>query len=138
MITTGDASIVMKKDGTITIDGKDISLTGSGQITAKASKDMVLKGQKILQNRPRIPRQEGVFVNASATRRRVLTRRRPAPAGVSRDDVLAAGPGVVVGIVTGIDQSGRPLVAFGGGTDRRPSPAAPCPWAGTTLAARPR
>ena len=49
-ITTGDASISMKKDGTITIKGKDISIIGSGQITGKASKDMVLKGQKILQN----------------------------------------------------------------------------------------
>jgi type VI secretion system secreted protein VgrG len=49
-LTTGSASIVMKKDGTITINGKDITIEGSGQITGKASKDMVLKGQKILQN----------------------------------------------------------------------------------------
>jgi type VI secretion system secreted protein VgrG len=49
-ITTGKASITMKKDGTISISGKDISLTGSGKIVGKASKDMVLKGQKILQN----------------------------------------------------------------------------------------
>ena len=48
--TTGKASILMKKDGTIVISGKDISVTGSGQITAKATKDMVLKGKKILQN----------------------------------------------------------------------------------------
>jgi hypothetical protein len=55
-----------------------------------------------------------------------------AQAGVSLDDVLAAGPdepedeaartrfvaalpGVVVGTVTAIDESGRPLVAFGSG-----------------------
>jgi type VI secretion system secreted protein VgrG len=49
-LTTGSASITMQKDGTITIRGKDISIIGSGQITGKASKDMVLKGQKILQN----------------------------------------------------------------------------------------
>ncbi len=49
-LTTGQASIVMKKDGTISITGKDITITGSGQITGKASKDMVLKGKKILQN----------------------------------------------------------------------------------------
>ncbi len=49
-LTTGSASIVMKKDGTITIKGKDITLNGSGQITGKASKDIILKGQKILQN----------------------------------------------------------------------------------------
>jgi type VI secretion system secreted protein VgrG len=49
-LTTGDASIMMSKDGTIAIKGKDISIEGSGAITAKASKDMTLKGQKILQN----------------------------------------------------------------------------------------
>ena len=49
-ITTGKASIVLKKDGTITINGKDITIDGSGEITAKAAKDFTLKGQKILQN----------------------------------------------------------------------------------------
>jgi len=46
----GSASIVLKKDGTITINGKDITIKGSGKINAKASKDIVLKGQKILEN----------------------------------------------------------------------------------------
>ena len=49
-IKTGKASITMKKDGTIDIDGKDITIKGSGKITGKASKDMILKGKKILQN----------------------------------------------------------------------------------------
>lgn len=49
-LTTGKASITMKKDGTIQISGKDITINGTGQITGKASKDMVLKGKKILQN----------------------------------------------------------------------------------------
>ncbi|ARN20670.1 type VI secretion system Vgr family protein [Piscinibacter gummiphilus] len=49
-ITTGSASIVMKKDGTIVIKGKDITLEGSGKITVKASSDVVMKGSKILQN----------------------------------------------------------------------------------------
>jgi type VI secretion system secreted protein VgrG len=49
-LTTGDASITMQKDGTITIQGKDITITGSGEIVGKASKNMTLKGQKILQN----------------------------------------------------------------------------------------
>ncbi|MGC4061916.1 MAG: type VI secretion system tip protein TssI/VgrG [Aquabacterium sp.] len=49
-IKTGSASITMKKDGTITIKGKDITIEGSGKINAKASSDMVLKGSKILQN----------------------------------------------------------------------------------------
>ncbi len=49
-IKTGSASIVMKKDGTITIEGKDITIKGSGKIVEQASGDMVLKGSKILQN----------------------------------------------------------------------------------------
>jgi len=40
----------MKKDGTIMIKGKDITVDGSGEITAKASKNITMKGQKILQN----------------------------------------------------------------------------------------
>ena len=40
----------MKKDGTIVIKGKDISIEGSGKINVKASKDIVMKGSKILQN----------------------------------------------------------------------------------------
>ncbi|MEO8058164.1 MAG: type VI secretion system tip protein TssI/VgrG [Burkholderiales bacterium] len=49
-LKTGDASIVMKKDGTIQIKGKDITITGSGKIGVKASGDMVLKGSKIAEN----------------------------------------------------------------------------------------
>ena len=49
-ITTGSASITMKKDGTITIKGKDITIDGSGKINVKASSDIVMKGSKILQN----------------------------------------------------------------------------------------
>ena len=49
-IKTGAASIVMKKDGTIQIKGKNISIEGSGKINVKASGDLVMKGSKILQN----------------------------------------------------------------------------------------
>jgi type VI secretion system secreted protein VgrG len=49
-IKTGSASISMKKDGTIVIKGKDITIEGGGKINAKASKDIVMKGAKILQN----------------------------------------------------------------------------------------
>jgi type VI secretion system secreted protein VgrG len=49
-IKTGDASITMKKDGTITIKGKDITIQGSGKINVKADSDVVIKGSKILQN----------------------------------------------------------------------------------------
>src|SRR6202521_2249006 len=46
-IKTGDASITMKKDGTITIKGKDITLQGSGKINVKADSDVVIKGSKV-------------------------------------------------------------------------------------------
>lgn len=49
-IKTGKASIVMKSDGTVAISGKDITLNGSGVINQKASKNIVMKGKKILQN----------------------------------------------------------------------------------------
>jgi type VI secretion system secreted protein VgrG len=49
-ITTGSASITMKKDGTITIAGKDITIDASGKINVKASGNITMKGQKILQN----------------------------------------------------------------------------------------
>jgi type VI secretion system secreted protein VgrG len=47
VVKTGDASITMKKDGTITIKGKDIKFEASGKITGKASSDVVLKGSKV-------------------------------------------------------------------------------------------
>ena len=50
MLKTGDASIAMKKDGSITIKGKNITIEGSGEINVKASKDLVMKGSKIAQN----------------------------------------------------------------------------------------
>jgi type VI secretion system secreted protein VgrG len=46
-IKTGSASITMKKDGTIVIKGKDISVQGSGKINVKASSDVVIKGSKV-------------------------------------------------------------------------------------------
>jgi type VI secretion system secreted protein VgrG len=49
-LKTGEASITMKKDGTIQIKGKDITITGGGKIGIKASGDVVLKGSKIAQN----------------------------------------------------------------------------------------
>lgn len=49
-IKTGAASISMKKDGTITIQGKDITINGSGKVDVKASANITMKGSKILQN----------------------------------------------------------------------------------------
>ncbi|HMW21861.1 MAG TPA: type VI secretion system tip protein TssI/VgrG [Burkholderiaceae bacterium] len=49
-LKTGSASLTMKKDGTIVLKGKNITLDGSGKITVKASGDVVIKGSKVLQN----------------------------------------------------------------------------------------
>ena len=49
-IKTGDASLTMKKDGTITLKGKDVTVNGSGKINIKATGDVVIKGAKVAQN----------------------------------------------------------------------------------------
>jgi type VI secretion system secreted protein VgrG len=49
-LTCGSASISMKKDGTIVIKGKDITVNGSGKISVKASSDITMKGSKIHEN----------------------------------------------------------------------------------------
>ncbi len=50
LLKCGSASISMKKDGTIVIEGKNITLKGSGDINVKASGNIVMKGSKITQN----------------------------------------------------------------------------------------
>jgi type VI secretion system secreted protein VgrG len=50
VLKTGAASITLKKDGTIAIKGKDISVDASGKIAMKASGQMTLKGSKIAEN----------------------------------------------------------------------------------------
>lgn len=49
-IKTGEASIHMKKDGTIQIKGKDITIQGSGDIKVKSDKDITMKANNIKQN----------------------------------------------------------------------------------------
>ena len=49
-IKVGKAAISMKKDGTINIEGKDITTKGSGKINVKASGEITMKGSKINQN----------------------------------------------------------------------------------------
>lgn len=50
VIKTGSAQIAMKKDGTIVLEGKDISLKASGKVNIKASGDVILKGSKVTSN----------------------------------------------------------------------------------------
>lgn len=47
---TGSASITMKKNGAITIKGKDITVQGSGKINVKASSAVSIKGSKVTAN----------------------------------------------------------------------------------------
>ena len=49
-LTCGAATLQMKKDGTIVLEGKDLTLKGSGKINLKASSDVIVKGSKISQN----------------------------------------------------------------------------------------
>jgi hypothetical protein len=49
-ISVGDASLIMKKDGTIELRGKDITIRASGHIRIHATRDLELKGSKIAQN----------------------------------------------------------------------------------------
>jgi type VI secretion system secreted protein VgrG len=47
VLKTGSATISMKKDGTIVIKGKNITVEGSGKINVKASSDVIIKGSKV-------------------------------------------------------------------------------------------
>jgi type VI secretion system secreted protein VgrG len=50
VIRAGKAAIALRKDGTVTVDGKDITVTGSGELVSKASGNITMKGQKIQHN----------------------------------------------------------------------------------------
>jgi type VI secretion system secreted protein VgrG len=50
ILRCGAASIALKKDGTVTIKGKNIVVDASGDGTFKAGKNIVLTGQKILED----------------------------------------------------------------------------------------
>ncbi|MFK0689364.1 type VI secretion system Vgr family protein [Mesorhizobium sp. IMUNJ 23033] len=49
-LVCGDASINMKKDGTISIKGKDIRIQGSGDVQVKADGDVKIKGSNVFNN----------------------------------------------------------------------------------------
>ncbi|RCW89002.1 type VI secretion system Vgr family protein [Paracoccus lutimaris] len=49
-LTCGKAKLQLKKDGTIVIEGKDLSIKGSGKIGINASSDVTIKGSTISQN----------------------------------------------------------------------------------------
>jgi type VI secretion system secreted protein VgrG len=47
-IRCGAASITLRKDGTVTIEGKDIVIEASGDASLKAARNVVLKGKKVV------------------------------------------------------------------------------------------
>jgi hypothetical protein len=49
-IKVGNAAIVLKRNGEITIKGHDINIEGFGNVRLKAASSVVIKGDKILQN----------------------------------------------------------------------------------------
>ena len=49
-IKTGEASIIMKKNGDIQIKGKNLKLNGSGKIQITADSDVNIKGSKVTNN----------------------------------------------------------------------------------------
>ncbi len=46
----GSAELSAKKDGTVGLKGKDITIDGTGKINVKAGGDLTLKGAKIREN----------------------------------------------------------------------------------------
>lgn len=49
-VKSGSAQIELKKDGSVTLRGRDITTTASGRVTVKSSSDTAIKGSKIIQN----------------------------------------------------------------------------------------
>lgn len=50
LLDAGAADLNLKKDGSIDLKGKDVTIRASGKINATASSDVVIKGSKIKQN----------------------------------------------------------------------------------------
>jgi type VI secretion system secreted protein VgrG len=49
-LKAGSATLTLKKNGDIAVNGKNIKVGGSGKINIKASSDVTVKGRKILNN----------------------------------------------------------------------------------------
>jgi hypothetical protein len=50
VLKSGQASIVLRRDGDIVIEGRNIDITASGKLSTKASGETTIKGSKIRQN----------------------------------------------------------------------------------------
>ena len=49
-IKVGDAAVILKRNGDITIKGHHINIEGFNDVTLKSASNLVMKGNKILQN----------------------------------------------------------------------------------------
>ena len=49
-LQVGDASLILTKDGSIEVKGRDINVNGSGRVNIRAASDLALRGAKILEN----------------------------------------------------------------------------------------
>lgn len=49
-LKTGDASIVLKSDGSVVVKGNNITVESSRKTSVKAAGDLVLKGSKVVTN----------------------------------------------------------------------------------------
>ena len=49
-VKNSEAALMLKKDGSVNLHGRDVVIDASGRLTAKSSRDLVLKGTKISQN----------------------------------------------------------------------------------------
>jgi len=49
-IQAGAARLTLKKDGTVLLNGQDISLKGDGKVQVKAAADVIIKGGRVVQN----------------------------------------------------------------------------------------
>jgi type VI secretion system secreted protein VgrG len=50
VLTAGDAKLILKKNGDIVLEGRNLQVKGSGKIKLKAGSDLVLEGSKISSN----------------------------------------------------------------------------------------
>ena len=49
-MNVGASTFVMKKDGTVTLNGNDLTITMTGQQVITADGNITMKGAKILEN----------------------------------------------------------------------------------------
>lgn len=49
-IATGQASVRLKSDGSVTISGGAVTINATGNVVVKSLKDVTLKGAKVLSN----------------------------------------------------------------------------------------